>query len=109
VDQLDSLAARSFGLPPFRSAKFFSRVSNPFKSPPNSSPKAPPAMLALSRDQKDVVYLEIDREGQLRGEPKVKKSSGNELYDQSVEWVCASQTADLDREWNFHAEFESDQ
>jgi TonB family protein len=30
------------------------------------------------------VYLEIDREGQLRGEPKVKKSSGNELYDQSA-------------------------
>jgi TonB family protein len=31
-----------------------------------------------------VIYFEIDREGQIRGDPKVKQSSGDELYDQSA-------------------------
>ena len=31
-----------------------------------------------------LIYFEIDREGQVRGQPKIKQSSGNELYDQSA-------------------------
>ena len=40
--------------------------------------------LVQSEQASAVVYFEIDREGQLRGEPKIKQSSGNELYDQSA-------------------------
>jgi TonB family protein len=31
-----------------------------------------------------LIYFEIDREGQVRGQPKIKQSSGNEIYDQSA-------------------------
>ncbi len=31
-----------------------------------------------------MIYFEIDREGQMRGQPKIKQSSGNEVYDQSA-------------------------
>ena len=41
-------------------------------------------VLVASEQVSAVVYFEIDREGQLRGEPKIKQSSGNELYDQSA-------------------------
>ena len=31
-----------------------------------------------------MIYFEIDREERVRGQPKIKQSSGNELYDQSA-------------------------
>jgi TonB family protein len=40
--------------------------------------------LVASEQTTAVIYFEIDRQGQIRGEPKIKQSSGNELYDQSA-------------------------
>jgi len=42
-----------------------------------------PALVATEQTTA-VVYFEIDREGQIRGDPKIKQSSGNDLYDQSA-------------------------
>lgn len=50
------------------------KVSERWRRPP----------LVASEQTSAVIYFEIDREGQIRGEPKVKQSSGNELYDQSA-------------------------
>ena len=50
------------------------KVSERWRRPP----------LVASEQTSAVIYFEIDREGQVRGDPKVKQSSGNELYDQSA-------------------------
>jgi TonB family protein len=50
------------------------KVSEHWRRPPVVSTE-PAAVL---------IYFEIDREGQVRGQPKIKQSSGNELYDQSA-------------------------
>jgi TonB family protein len=50
------------------------KVSERWRRPP----------LVASEQTSAVIYFEIDREGQIRGDPKVKQSSGNELYDQSA-------------------------
>ena len=42
-----------------------------------------PALVA-SEQNSTVIYFEITREGQIRGEPRIKQSSGNELYDQAA-------------------------
>ena len=43
--------------------------------------RRPPAV--SSAQSSTVIYFEITREGQMRGEPRIKQSSGNELYDQA--------------------------
>jgi TonB family protein len=50
------------------------KVSEHWRRPPLVSTEQTPVM----------IYFEIDREGQVRGQPKIKQSSGNELYDQSA-------------------------
>lgn len=50
------------------------KVSERWRRPP----------LVATEQTSAVIYFEIDREGQIRGEPKVKQTSGNELYDQSA-------------------------
>jgi periplasmic protein TonB len=50
------------------------KVSEQWRRPP----------LVASEQTSAVVYFEIDREGQIRGDPKIKQSSGNELYDQAA-------------------------
>jgi TonB family protein len=50
------------------------KVSERWRRPP----------LVATEQTSAVIYFEIDREGQIRGEPKVKQSSGNEVYDQSA-------------------------
>jgi TonB family protein len=50
------------------------KVSERWRRPP----------LVATEQTSAVIYFEIDREGQIRGDPKVKQSSGNELYDQSA-------------------------
>jgi TonB family protein len=50
------------------------KVSEQWRRPP----------LATAEPKTAVVYFEIDRDGQIRGEPRIKKSSGNELYDQAA-------------------------
>jgi TonB family protein len=40
--------------------------------------------LVASEQTAVMIYFEIDREGQIRGQPKIKQSSGNEVYDQSA-------------------------
>jgi TonB family protein len=50
------------------------KVSERWRRPP----------LVASEQTSAVIYFEIDRGGQIRGEPKVKQTSGNELYDQSA-------------------------
>jgi len=50
------------------------KVSERWRRPP----------LVATEQSSAVVYFEIDREGQIRGDPKIKQSSGNELYDQAA-------------------------
>jgi TonB family protein len=50
------------------------KVSEQWRRPP----------LVATEQNSAVVYFEIDREGQIRGDPKIKQSSGNELYDQAA-------------------------
>jgi TonB family protein len=50
------------------------KVSERWRRPP----------LVSTEQTATVVYFEIDREGQIRGDPKIKQSSGNELYDQAA-------------------------
>jgi TonB family protein len=50
------------------------KVSERWRRPP----------LVTTEQASAVIYFEIDREGQIRGDPKVKQTSGNELYDQSA-------------------------
>ena len=50
------------------------KVSERWRRPP----------LVATEQTSAVIYFEIDREGQVRGDPKVKQSSGNEVYDQSA-------------------------
>jgi TonB family protein len=40
--------------------------------------------LVSSEQAATVVVFEIDREGQIRGEPKISQSSGNDVYDQAA-------------------------
>lgn len=50
------------------------KVSERWRRPP----------LVATEQTSAVIYFEIDREGQIRGDPKVKQTSGNEVYDQSA-------------------------
>jgi TonB family protein len=50
------------------------KVSERWRRPP----------LVSTEQTATVVYFEIDREGQIRGDPKIKQSSGNELYDRAA-------------------------
>jgi TonB family protein len=50
------------------------KVSEQWRRPP----------LVSSEQSSTVIYFEITREGQMRGEPRIKQSSGNELYDQAA-------------------------
>jgi TonB family protein len=50
------------------------KVSEQWRRPP----------LATAEQKSAVIYFEIDRDGQIRGEPRIKQSSGNELYDQAA-------------------------
>ena len=50
------------------------KVSEQWRRPPVVSSEQSPT----------VIYFEITREGQMRGEPRIKQSSGSELYDQAA-------------------------